>query len=72
MNGFVKFEESNGVEDFLSSPVAKAIGSRGRFVKSSPQLVIFRELNETDVNAVEDLARTLGGKVVSSTQYQPL
>jgi hypothetical protein len=73
MNGFVKFAESHGVEDFFSSPVVKAIRSTGRLVKSSSQpVVIFRELNEKDASAVADVAEALGGKVIPSTPYEPL
>jgi hypothetical protein len=73
MNGFVKFGKASGLEDFFSSPKIRAISSKGRFVKSSSEpMVIFREFNEDDVDAISDVAKTVGGKVISSTQYEPL
>src|SRR5689334_18185830 len=57
MNGFVKFREVSSLEDFFSSPKIRAISSKGRFVKSSSEpLVIFREFNEDDVDAISDVA----------------
>jgi hypothetical protein len=73
MNGFVKFQESGSLEDFFSSPRVRAISSRGQLSKSSSEpMVIFRELNEKDVDALADAAKAVGGRVISSTQYEPL
>ena len=73
MNGFVKFQQPDELESFFSSPRIQAIRSRGQLVQSSSEpVVIFREINEDDVDAISDVAKRVGGRVISSTQYEPL
>lgn len=72
MNGFVKFQQADELESFLSSPRIQAIRSKGGLIKSSSEsLAIFREVNQDDVHAISDVAKTVGGSVISSTQYEP-
>jgi hypothetical protein len=73
MNGFVKFQESDELESFFSSPRIQAIRSKGQLVRSSSEpVVIFREIDEDDAHAISDIAKKVGGRVISSTQYEPL
>jgi len=73
MNGFVKFREETGAESFLSSPRIRAISSKGQLVPTgSKEVLIFREFNEDDVKAIATVAEAMGGRVIPSTQYEPL
>lgn len=68
MNGFVQFKLVRDLENFLATPEAAPLYSKGQLSKTASQpLLIFRELNKEDVSKIEAAAKSLGGKIVSST-----
>lgn len=73
MNGFVQFDHSYDLEEFLAIPQVASIRDSGRAFKSSSQpVLILHELSPEDLSEIEALAESHGGRVKQSIQYEPL